>query len=361
MKFLFVVQGEGRGHLTQSITLSEMLVRNGHEVVAVLLGKSKRREIPLFFHKHFPFEVRSFESPNFLPASKNKRTNIGLSILYNLLKTGSYLKSIFFIRKQIKCSGADVVVNFYDLLTGITYALLSPQTPCICIAHQYLFMHPEYTFPPANKLELCMLKLFTRITCTHASKILALSLKKMVDVPEKRIVVVPPLLRKEVFEVKVSDGNYLHGYMLNDTYVEDIVRFQETHPDVYIDFFWDRKGVEAVTRVNDHLTFHALDDRLFIDCMAGCKAYCTTAGFESVCEALYMGKPVLMVPTHIEQQCNAYEASQLGAGIAANDFEFEKLFEYLPHYQKQTAFREWVLQAPEYFLSTFIQISPDSI
>ena len=35
MKFLFIVQGEGRGHLTQAITLEEILRRNGHEVVAV--------------------------------------------------------------------------------------------------------------------------------------------------------------------------------------------------------------------------------------------------------------------------------------------------------------------------------------
>lgn len=31
MKFLFIVQGEGRGHLTQALTLEDMLLRNGHE------------------------------------------------------------------------------------------------------------------------------------------------------------------------------------------------------------------------------------------------------------------------------------------------------------------------------------------
>ena len=35
MKFLFIVQGEGRGHFTQAITLEEMLLRNGHEVAEV--------------------------------------------------------------------------------------------------------------------------------------------------------------------------------------------------------------------------------------------------------------------------------------------------------------------------------------
>lgn len=39
MKYLFIVQGEGRGHLTQAISLSQMLRRHGHEVVEVLVGK----------------------------------------------------------------------------------------------------------------------------------------------------------------------------------------------------------------------------------------------------------------------------------------------------------------------------------
>lgn len=50
--------------------------------------------------------------------------------------------------------------------------------------------------------------------------------------------------------------------------------------------------------------------------MAGCRAYATTAGFESICEAMYLGKPVLMVPAHIEQDCNAHDAMRAGAGLS---------------------------------------------
>ena len=353
MTFLFVVQGEGRGHLTQAIALREMLTKNGHEVAAVLVGKSNRRELPSFFLKSIQSEVLQFKSPNFLPASKNKQTNIWKSVIYNLFKTGSYLKSIHYIRNRIKSSDVDIVVNFYEMLTGLTYALFPPKIPYICIAHQYIFLHPEFQFPQANKIELGLLRFFTRITCIKSSKLFALSVKKMDNVPESGIVVVPPLLRKDVLEAEVSDGNYLHGYMLNDTYADEIIRFQAEHPDVFIRFFWDRKGVEDRTVINDHLSFYRLNDRLFIDCMAGCKAYATTAGFESVCEAMYMGKPVLMVPTHIEQACNAYEASLAGAGIVADDFELDKLLEYIPHYQKKTSFRDWVQQAPWFILKEF--------
>lgn len=39
MKILFIVQGEGRGHLTQAISMEKLLRSSGHEVVEVLVGK----------------------------------------------------------------------------------------------------------------------------------------------------------------------------------------------------------------------------------------------------------------------------------------------------------------------------------
>lgn len=49
MRYLFVVQGEGRGHLTQALSLASILRRQGHEVVKVLVGRTRHRQIPEFF------------------------------------------------------------------------------------------------------------------------------------------------------------------------------------------------------------------------------------------------------------------------------------------------------------------------
>ena len=51
MKVLFIVQGEGRGHLTQAIAMERLLRRNGHEVAEVLVGKSNSRHLPGFFNR----------------------------------------------------------------------------------------------------------------------------------------------------------------------------------------------------------------------------------------------------------------------------------------------------------------------
>ena len=51
--------------------------------------------------------------------------------------------------------------------------------------------------------------------------------------------------------------------------------------------------------MDDTLSFHQLDDVKFLRYMAGCKAYATTAGFESVCEAMEMGAAAIMANTAI--------------------------------------------------------------
>ncbi|NJO68923.1 MAG: hypothetical protein HC830_06215 [Bacteroidetes bacterium] len=73
MRFLFIVQGEGRGHMTQAISLQDILIRNGHEVVEVLVGKSPRREIPAFFIKELNAILKHMKVLIFWLARTTKR------------------------------------------------------------------------------------------------------------------------------------------------------------------------------------------------------------------------------------------------------------------------------------------------
>ncbi|GHV12175.1 hypothetical protein FACS1894162_8130 [Bacteroidia bacterium] len=270
-----------------------------------------------------------------------------------MLKAPLYLRSIYLIHKEIRDLKADVVVNFYEMMTGLTYALYPPKVPYVSVAHQYSFLHPEYSFPNESKIELFLLKFFTYITCLRSKKLFALSMTEKKNIAGSRVVVVPPLLREEILQKTPTAGNYLHGYLLNATYADEIIEYQKQHPEVYMYFFWDKKDAPDQTVINDHLTFHKLDDKLFIDYMVGCKGYATTAGFESVCEAMYLGKPVLMVPTHIEQCCNAHEAVLAGAGIADDRFNIDKLVNYLPDHHGNTDFHRWAQQSEQRWREAF--------
>lgn len=346
MKYLFIVQGEGRGHLTQAIALEEILRNSGHEVVEILVGKSRSRRLPSFFSRHIHAPVHRFESPNFLPTASNKRNRLGRSVAYNVARLPVYLRSMRFIREHIVRSGADMVINFYELLTGLTYALYPIRTPQICIGHQYLFLHKDFHLPWKNAPRLWLLNFFTRLTCVGARKKLALSFRPMEEDAHGGIRVVPPLLRKEVLRSESVPGDYVHGYMVNSGFAESVTAWHAAHPEVPLRFFWDKKGETDVRRVDSTLSFYPLDDTEFLRQMSGCRAYASTAGFESICEAMFLGKPVLMVPAHIEQDCNAFDAASNGAGIVADRFELDRLLDFADRYEPDPSFRIWVESAP---------------
>lgn len=341
MKVIFVVQGEGRGHLTQALALKQQLLHEGHEVVKVLVGKSKNREIPEFFKTQIESPVEMFLSPNFLPSKDNRRFNLLRSIGYNSLLIPSYLSSINFIRKQIEESGADIIINFYEVLCGITYSLFHFGIPEVCIAHQYLFLHPSFQMPKKYPLPEYLLKLFTQITCIGASSKLALSIRDNSDTPVHGIKVVPPLLREEAKTVVRHHGDYIMGYILNAGFAEDVKAWHYKHPHTRLHFFWDKKDVPEELKIDDTLTFHRINDVKFLKYMAGCKAYATTAGFESVCEALYMGKPFMMIPAHVEQVCNAVDAEREMVGVMSHDFNIDKLKAFAHGYEEDVEFRMW--------------------
>lgn len=360
MKFLFIVQGEGRGHLTQAIAVEEMLLRNGHEVVEVLVGKSNSRKLPAFFNRNIHAPVKRFASPNFLPTAINKRANIPRSVIYNLLRLPAYFKSIGYLRRCIKESEADMVLNFYELLTGLAYFVFPIHTPYICIGHQYLFLHHDFEFPPKHKMSIELLKLFTWMTSIGARERLALSFRSMADDERSNIRVIPPLLRREVLRVAPKVGNYVHGYMVNAGFGENVMAWHRAHLSVPLHFFWDKSGEPELKKVDDTLTFQQLNDREFLLRLASCKAYATTAGFESVCEAMFLRKPLLMVPVHIEQDCNAYDAARNGAGIVCEDFSMDDLLEFTKTYQPNMQFIRWA-QSCERLLMYLIQQSVPSM
>lgn len=354
MKFLFTVQGEGRGHFTQSLSLASILRKHGHEIAAVLIGKNDSRQIPQFYLDKIEAPVFEFKSPNFTAMYKQKRPSIVLSVIGNFSQSLIFRRSILFVKAKIEEYRPDMVINFYEMITGLAFRTYrfdkKMGVRLVSVAHQYVLLNSKYKTTSEQDIKYYFLRMLSRATCQCSWKILALSFRDMPGSAEKNIVTVPPLLRKEVFDIEPTSGDYIHGYMLNTGYYEEILDWHTKNPYIPLRFFWDKKDADDVTVIDENLILYRLDDKLFLQSMAGCMAYSTTSGFESVCEALYYKKPILMIPVHIEQEFNAYDASLSGAGISSMKFKLNKLLNFIPYYRPDENFREWVHQAEERFI-----------
>jgi len=352
-KFIFLVQGEGRGHMTQAISLYQILRNHGHHIQHIFIGKSNRREVPEYFINSFNAPVELIDSPNLITDPKNKSIRLIPSIIFNLKYLNRFRKSLKRIHNVMSKDMPDTLINFYDFLGGFYNFFYRPKARYIVIGHQFLASHPEFGFSPGNPFQKKLFLGYNYLTSLRAELKLALSFMPYEPQKVGNTMVVPPLLREKLHQLKVEKKDFILGYMVNDGYSQEIINWNHRNPETRLHIFWDKKGEPEVKYITNTLAFHQLNADKFLGMMAECMGLITTAGFESICEALYLGKPVLMVPVkgQYEQACNANEAVRAGAGIQADYFSISLLLEFLSLYRRRTEeFKAWYAQGQLLFV-----------
>jgi hypothetical protein len=110
--------------------------------------------------------------------------------------------------------------------------------------------------------------------------------------------------------------------------------------------------VELAWHYDSTLSFHKLDRVKFLRMIAASRGLTGTAGFESLNEAAWRGKSLLVVPVvnHLEQHLNASDGERARLAPAAGSFDLAPLLR-----QRKTgilsAYRRWVQRAAPAFLS----------
>jgi len=286
-----------------------------------------------------------------------------------MLMAGEFRKSLNTFKQIIEEYKPDVVINFYEPLVG-AYALFNkPNFKIVSIAHQYSYLHPSYRFPPGFRIQSFFTRLFTNLTATGSKKILALSMREMPEALNKKLQIVPPILRKELFQQEVQQENFILVYLLNSGYIADILKWHKKHPSTTLYCFTDSEEVKkehmGEWKIDDDLVFYSLNDQKFLTLMAKCRGLICNAGFESVCEAMYLHKPVMTVPVkrHFEQFCNARDAVKNGAGISSEEFNLAKMKHYLMFHRDTNnhSYHDWVNRMEGVVLEAITSVLPQEI
>jgi uncharacterized protein (TIGR00661 family) len=353
MRYLFFVKGDGRGHITQALALAPKLEQRGHCVGAFVVGCAPETRLPAFLHAKATAPVVTIYSPNFVPDRNNKGISWGRTLAHGVRNVLSYPESFATITRLIEEHKPDVIVNMYDPVLTLYSLANTVKAPIVHIAHQYLMLHHVFVFPPGRPIERHTVLNYTRFTRMNTSKMLALSFYEVEADEEQRIYPVPPLLRSEVFDRESSSGDHFLVYVLNHGLADEIRGFNERYPEIPVHAFWNNSEAPQTLEATPTLTFHQLDDTLFLDKMASCRGVACTAGFETVSEALYYRKPALLMPSpgQYEQFANAFDAERIGAGRMVSTLDLRLLNEFLPHYNPQhEAYTRWLDQGSDNIL-----------
>jgi uncharacterized protein (TIGR00661 family) len=347
-RFIFTVQGEGRGHLTQAISLTQIAQEAGHEVVGYAVGSFQGRKIPPFFAQFIgDTPLIQYESPS-INYGKGKSVQLGKTALQAFTKFGTYWNSAAQLGEFIEKLNPDGIVNFYESITGLYNLKTGSKIPCMSVGHQYLLLSDHFQSIPEKAVDRFLLNINTKITAIGSSKLLGLSFRYMPNDPKRNIITVPPLLRQEVKSIQPKSGERWLAYLTHYRLADEIMAWSALNPEVKLDCFWDNPTRKTEYAYSESLTFHPIDAEKYLEKMTHCAGLISTAGFESVAEAMYLGKPVMMVPVpnHIEQMINAHDGELSGAGVKASNFNLDIFHAYLPkHTSVQSSYQHWVHQA----------------
>jgi uncharacterized protein (TIGR00661 family) len=148
--------------------------------------------------------------------------------------------------------------------------------------------------------------------------------------------IVGPILRTAVRDLVPYEGSYLVAYFnqgmdqLRPAILDALAG--AGHP-VHV-YGSERQGREGP------LAFLPYSNLPFLEDLAGCRAVISTAGNQLIGEALYLGKPVCVMPEAcVEQRLNAAAVDRLGIGlrVSARDFSAVRLRTFLSQLDRYRA------------------------
>jgi uncharacterized protein (TIGR00661 family) len=352
MKIMFSILGEGRGHMTQAMAVKEMVEKAGHQVVGVVLGMGPHRQVPPYFASAMKMPITKIPTLDF-SYKNNRKVNLPSTLGGIVRKIPAYWHGVRALKAVVREKQPDLIINFFEPLTGIYALTCRNRPPVVALAHQFMYEHPCYVRASGLRLQQLGMKWYVLLVGASSTR-LALSLYEAPDLPGKDLTVCPPILRRGLFELQPNpNGHYVLAYLLNHGYAGQIIEWHRKNPRTVLHCFYDKPDAPPEFRYDETLTFHRLDGDKFLRMMAECKFVACTAGFESVCEAAYLGKPLFLVPVenHIEQQINAIDATRIGLGVADTRFNLDRLAE-LPDGLDNTRFRAWLKRADALLLET---------
>jgi uncharacterized protein (TIGR00661 family) len=353
---MFSVLGEGRGHMTQAMAIKEMVEKAGHEVTCVALGMGPNRTPPAYFAAAMSAPTVIIPTLDF-SFKNNRSVNLPGTVAGILRRIPAYRRGVGELQAVVGKHRPDVIVNFFESLTGIYAMTCRHRPPVVAVAHQFMFGHPNYVRARGMRLQQLAMKRLVQIAGAASTR-LALSLYEAPNLPRKRLTVCPPILRRQLFSLRSNpNGNFVLVYLLNHGYADQILAWHKKNPRTVLHCFYDKPDAPPEFRHDESLTFHRLDGEKFLRMMADCKYVACTAGFESLAEAAYLGKPLFLVPVenHVEQQINAIDAVNAGLGVADKSFNLDRLAE-LPARLDNAKYLAWLNRAESIFLEALDRV-----
>ena len=299
--------GEGRGHATRISTLVERLGVD-HEIVVYTSADALS-----FLRSHLGDRhprVRLEEIPGVVFQYTGGRLDVLRSIStgldYQARQLGPLVDRLI---GELDAFGADLAIT--DFEPALPRAAGRLGIPLLSIDHQHFLLAYDLDALPWSLQwnAWFMSHAVWMYVSEAADTVVSAFFRPPLRRGWEHVVQVGPLLRREVLAARPRDEGFVLSYLRRHTPFSAIESLAACGLPVRVYGLGHREHV-------GNCSFHAIDDRRFMEDLAACRCLVSAAGNQLIGEALHLGKPLLVLPerAHSEQLMNSHFLAAMGCG-----------------------------------------------
>lgn len=310
-KIIYGVSGQGFGHSSRSKEILKYLVSKGHNVLVFTYGQA-------LLLLEDEFEV--FEVPGLGLNYKDNKLMYWRTIYKNINQMAKQSRHWNKILGRFRDFDPDIVITDFEPLVALLSKL--QRTPLISIDNIHQLTNTVVTVPTKHKKDLLADKLIIK-SMVWGAKYYLITTFFETPIRRKDTFLFPPVVRKEVRDLKVSQQDYILVYQNSD--FGGLLKILKSVDHKFVIFGTNKSGVEGNIEFKDYSTHE------WLNYLANCRAIIATAGLSLISEALYLKKPYLTVPIkkQTEQMINAINLEKMGYGKMMTSFNRKSIEDFI--------------------------------
>jgi uncharacterized protein (TIGR00661 family) len=301
VRIVYGVQSTGRGHLSRLLGLKPLFDRDGHELFVIISG--------YYDPPDYVFDaLADVRTECFRGLSMVEDGAGGVSKRGTMKAFAGHLPGLFesFYRAHGMISefNPDLIVSDFDPITGSPF--VAPGTFKVGIGNEAILSHAAAVRPPKARLDRLNVNVIRKLFTSGVDVLLGCHFYPLDES------CLPPILRPEVPSAVVENHGHLVVYHAFRGLLAPILDYAKRHSDRSIIIYGD----SPPTPPSPENVRYECDPTRFIEDLATCDAYVGTAGFQSICEAFFFGKKIVVQPiaSQYEQLWNAAQLEMHGMG-----------------------------------------------
>ncbi len=307
MKILFGIQATGNGHISRSTEIYKLLKQHPEVTQLDVLISGGKAQMSL------PFEVNyEYKGLSFYYGKKGK-----ISVLKSIGKANFLSLAVGLWKVPFK--EYDLIISDFEPIT--LWGAKIAGVKSVGIGNMYSVTSKKLRRVKGNRTT----KFFATVMCPTKNKI-GMHFQKFDDF------IYYPVIRSEIRDTVVSSKDFTLVY-LNSFSDEELLHFFHSKCFSNNQFIIYSKTAKYERTINN-CVIKPLNNENFVQDISNCNAVITAAGFQTVSEALYLGKKLFVIPIkkQSEQISNSRELAAMGVRTSDRLNEDEVKF-WLEHEQ----------------------------